>query len=338
MLFPVLLSFTFIPIPLEVDSSQSSVSAQIELSAFVPGTIIGNWDEKTNPKGTSTLPGYWGGSGNNPIDCEITSTLGGPMSSPCEGGFSIEMNTSTNLMTIDDLYLDAHGNGPASIPLTLEMFYETFRTVQPDSLFVGDIPITIPLFDAQVTTLRFDQVLETVAVLTPVDELSWTYKTLVPVAITIELEMFGISTGPLLLPGILPFSGAIVQTDLDIHLTGDFSFDVSEGISDLPLPIDNFPFEIPTILPPGNTANLLLNAVVESMAITTGASINIVATGMAIGSADVNSDGLINVTDLLSIMDKWGSCDGCNEDLNHDGIVGVVDLYIVIGNWTRSIP
>ena len=74
------------------------------------------------------------------------------------------------------------------------------------------------------------------------------------------------------------------------------------------------------------------------MSISTGASIDIVATGMAIGSADVNSDGLINVTDLLSIMDKWGSCDSCNEDLNHDGLVGVVDLYIVIGNWTRSTP
>ncbi|MCH2146288.1 MAG: S8 family serine peptidase [Phycisphaerales bacterium] len=49
---------------------------------------------------------------------------------------------------------------------------------------------------------------------------------------------------------------------------------------------------------------------------------------------DVNGDGLVNVTDLLAIMDDWGTCDGCPADLNDDGDVNVTDLLIVIGNWT----
>ena len=49
---------------------------------------------------------------------------------------------------------------------------------------------------------------------------------------------------------------------------------------------------------------------------------------------DVNGDGMVNVTDLLAIMDVWGSCDGCPADLNDDGLVNVTDLLIVIGNWT----
>ena len=49
---------------------------------------------------------------------------------------------------------------------------------------------------------------------------------------------------------------------------------------------------------------------------------------------DVNGDGMVNVTDLLAIMDAWGSCDGCPADLNDDGLVNVTDLLIVIGNWT----
>ena len=52
------------------------------------------------------------------------------------------------------------------------------------------------------------------------------------------------------------------------------------------------------------------------------------------GVGDVNGDGMVNVTDLLAIMDVWGSCDGCPPDLNDDGVVNVTDLLIVIGNWT----
>ena len=49
---------------------------------------------------------------------------------------------------------------------------------------------------------------------------------------------------------------------------------------------------------------------------------------------DVNGDGLANVSDILAIMDAWGTCDGCPADLNNDGIVNVSDLLIVIANWS----
>ena len=48
---------------------------------------------------------------------------------------------------------------------------------------------------------------------------------------------------------------------------------------------------------------------------------------------DVNGDGIVNVTDLLTIMDAWGPCSGCPADLNGDGIVDVTDLLEVVGNW-----
>ena len=51
--------------PLEVISSESSVSGEFDQSIYMPGTLIGSFDAKTNPEGTSTLPGVWGGSGNN---------------------------------------------------------------------------------------------------------------------------------------------------------------------------------------------------------------------------------------------------------------------------------
>ncbi|MBT5136000.1 MAG: hypothetical protein HOM36_00425, partial [Phycisphaerae bacterium] len=47
--------------------------------------------------------------------------------------------------------------------------------------------------------------------------------------------------------------------------------------------------------------------------------------------ADCNGDGVVNVSDMLSIIDGWGTSDGC--DTNEDGIIDVIDLLEVVGNW-----
>jgi hypothetical protein len=47
---------------------------------------------------------------------------------------------------------------------------------------------------------------------------------------------------------------------------------------------------------------------------------------------DINADGYVNVSDLLAVIDQWGSTDS-DADINGDGIVNVTDLLEVIGNW-----
>ena len=47
---------------------------------------------------------------------------------------------------------------------------------------------------------------------------------------------------------------------------------------------------------------------------------------------DINGDGYVNVNDLLSIIDHWGTNDE-TADINFDGIVNITDLLIVISNW-----
>ena len=49
---------------------------------------------------------------------------------------------------------------------------------------------------------------------------------------------------------------------------------------------------------------------------------------------DVNCDGAVSITDILSIISAWGTCDTvCNEDIVPDGFINVSDLLQVIGNW-----
>jgi len=52
--------------------------------------------------------------------------------------------------------------------------------------------------------------------------------------------------------------------------------------------------------------------------------------------ADLNCDGVVNVSDLLMLLGQWGTCadpNDCPADLNDDGVVNVSDLLILLGNW-----
>ncbi len=51
---------------------------------------------------------------------------------------------------------------------------------------------------------------------------------------------------------------------------------------------------------------------------------------------DYDSDGDVNVVDLLGVIGDWGPCNPgapCPSDFDGDGVVGVTDVLAVIGNW-----
>ena len=51
---------------------------------------------------------------------------------------------------------------------------------------------------------------------------------------------------------------------------------------------------------------------------------------------DYDSDGNVNVIDLLGAIGDWGPCDSgspCPSDFNFDGIVNVTDILVIIASW-----
>lgn len=51
---------------------------------------------------------------------------------------------------------------------------------------------------------------------------------------------------------------------------------------------------------------------------------------------DLNGDGSVDVSDLLTLLGAWGVCDVCGDcpaDLNNDCSVDVSDLLMLLGNW-----
>ena len=56
--------------------------------------------------------------------------------------------------------------------------------------------------------------------------------------------------------------------------------------------------------------------------------------GFSVLGADVDRNGIVDVTDLLAVINSWGTCSGsCPGDTNCDGRVDVTDLLEVIAQW-----
>jgi hypothetical protein len=49
--------------------------------------------------------------------------------------------------------------------------------------------------------------------------------------------------------------------------------------------------------------------------------------------ADINADGVVDVSDFLFLLSDWGPCPGCPSDIDQDGIVGITDFLDLLAQW-----
>ena len=101
-------------------------------------------------------------------------------------------------------------------------------------------------------------------------------------------------------------------------------------------PLPAFPLPLPTIVPPGSIANVLISLVPESTSFALAVNGTIVADAeLESLPCDVTGDGIIDTNDVLAVLSDWGPCDECDSDTNDDDIVDVNDVLNVLGCWTK---
>ena len=140
-----------------IDQDGSSIQQTLDVSVPLDGTLIGNYDATTTPDGTQTLPGFFGGSGNNPINFTATAVLTGTNVVSPQGGFTIAIDPSGTSAIVDGFQMDVLGGETATVAATFNLVYDTFRTVSPTGFFLGGIELPIPLGDIELLSWTLEQ-------------------------------------------------------------------------------------------------------------------------------------------------------------------------------------
>ena len=130
---------------LTIDGAASASDVLTSFAAELPSTVIGDYDPVNNPGGTLTRPGFFGGSGNQPVDIDLTlSGVADFLASPT-GSLSVGVDLPGLTLDVAGLDLDLLGGSTETADLVASLLFQTFRTFQPDSLFIGGIPLDLPL-------------------------------------------------------------------------------------------------------------------------------------------------------------------------------------------------
>jgi hypothetical protein len=189
----------------------SGISGNLALSARTQGTLIGNYDPDTNPNGTRTKPGLFGSFGpteNVPVEVRIGAAIGGTITRQAGGAFRATVDGST--ITFENLSLNFLANGPAVLPVTITLAGQSFRTRNPDSIYV--LPpqgVTFPIGTVNISQFTAVQTGVGAGVLTPAGADTYDFTAAVAVDLTLAADLLG-NPFAQTFPFVLPLQGQVV--------------------------------------------------------------------------------------------------------------------------------
>lgn len=318
-----------------IDNEASFLTQETLITAPFGGTLIGDYNAQSNPTGTQTRPGLFGGSGNIPISYTASFELDGVVDSNPTGTFVAGLDLEALQVRISGLSFDLLGNSEGVLPATVNINYQTFRTFSPNSLFPGGVTIPVPIGDAVISELRAVQTGSGVfGLLTPQKDGSYLFTAAVPVELILSVEVLGTPVAESAAsPGVLPFSGRLVLTETGIVFT------LAGAATDSQTqPIENgafsdIPLALPTVLPTGGVANLLISGTVTQVTTATTLDTEIIAEGTPrVVFGDLDGNSFVNASDLTILLGNWGGS-GLG-DLNGSGVVDASDITLLLGAWT----
>ncbi len=324
-----------------IDPQNSGTSATIGATAATSGTLIGNYDQVNNPTGTRTKPGLWGSFGsteNLPVQVDrLDGQIDGIVETAATGTFLLTLDVPASLLELAELQADLLGGQLVHLPVEVVLQTESFRTRNPDSVYPGGAPFTIPIGEATLSALTIvQQGGPATGVLTPTapNEYDFAVAPLVELTATIELLGQPLPTEPVVVAW--PLTGHLVIQGNSAQLTALRELDV-QNTQQPGLAIPQFQLDVPTILPPGEVAHLLFDLTLnETSLLLTGTSV-IVADGRLLRvPGDLNCDGFVSFGDInpfvlalsnpAAYQAQYPHCNIMNADINGDGRVDFADI------------
>jgi hypothetical protein len=246
-----------------LDPGTSTTGLTSTLTWPMPGTAIGNYDATNVPDGTRTLPGLFGGSGNQPVTVSPTLVGDSNFSGAPTGTFTATVDANAGVVVISDLIVDGLGTSQGTTDLTVDLSYQTFRTFAPNSLYIGGFTLPLPLGQVVASNIRFEQTgASALGTITPTGVQDFfDVAIVVPANLSFDVDFLGNATSVGPVPFALPMIGTLDMTGAAPVLALSVDQSGNQTVVD-PLggqTIDNLALDLPTILPTGGTAHLLFN-------------------------------------------------------------------------------
>ncbi|MBS0195661.1 MAG: hypothetical protein JSR77_02780 [Planctomycetes bacterium] len=251
-----------------IDPALSGLAATLDSSIATTGTLIGDYSD-TNTAGTRTKPGLFGTFGateNVAVNVGLGAQIRGPLNTDTSGGFTLDVDGTNGTARIRDYRANFVNGGTLQVPISISLSPESFRTRSPSSTYPG-VPVTLPIGQATVSAFSVQQVGEGLGTVTKTGPNTYDF-TLVPIVqLTLTVSVLG---NEFTLPGTptaFPLAGSVAFNGVTSTLTSMQPVNFSQSaMPNQTLP--QFPLALPTVLPPGGTANVLMDLILTDISAT----------------------------------------------------------------------
>ena len=328
-----------------IDSGASSANIDSTVVFDASGSLIGDYDAKTNPDGTQTRPGFFGGSGNQPINTTTILGVDTSLDTNPSGAFTIVPDFDLGLVDFEGLSIDLLNGDLGSSDLSITLSFDTFRTVSPSFLYPGGIPITLPLGQVgQISSALLTQAgAGTGTLVATADPDVFDLAGLIAAELDLDVSFALPGSDPVgspieALPIVLPVAGQVTRlNDGSLLITIAFSPDaimVEIPIEGVSLPA--IPFELPTL--GSDTASVIFTLAPEFLSLEALVGVNISASAtQSVCSADLNNDGLLNFFDVSAFLSAFTSMSPA-ADFTGDGLYNFFDVSAFLGAFSAGCP
>lgn len=304
------------------DGSASSIVIDTSVSLDLTGNLKGVFDATTNPGGTRTVLGLFGDNGlNNEVPVTITLGIDALIGGSVTGTFDLDYSAVLGAAELTGLAATIGAGGGSTADMSVTLIYDTFRSINPGSLYVGGFPLTLPLGMAAVTDVVLTQSGPGAGTAVPgaaAGLVDLNAAVTAELSFNVDLSALGgggiTPVGPL--PIVLPVRGTLDLADCETAFAaGSSSVQMQTLPNPFPFDLVDVPLPLPTVLPPGGTADLLLNASLDTLSVDGAVDTTLAASAGSSGRTEVLCESQMNSSGMIGVLATSGTTSATAADL-----------------------